>query len=198
MTTMMRPKQGEYHVLDLSDEETVVVVDGEMFSSVNTLTTEHRHVEPLVCSRCHLPVRRHSDSRCAAAAPAPVNTMPYAVINEIHRSIPLRTGRGQNNRENWRAAANRARKEKSATLLAMGGHRRLQPGEVAVVTLTRVSPGKLDDDNLVGSLKYVRDAVALWLGVDDGSRRVKFTYADRLEAPASVDVDIMYVVKAPA
>jgi hypothetical protein len=28
---------------------------------------------------------------------------------------------------------------------------------------------KMDSDNLVGSLKHVRDAVAEWIGVDDGS-----------------------------
>jgi hypothetical protein len=32
----------------------------------------------------------------------------------------------------------------------------------------------LDDDNLVGSLKPIRDAVAKWLGVDDGDKRVRW------------------------
>jgi copper chaperone CopZ len=36
-----------------------------------------------------------------------------------------------------------------------------------VVTLTRVSPGRLDSDGVVGSMKFVRDAVARWIGVDD-------------------------------
>ena len=36
------------------------------------------------------------------------------------------------------------------------------------VTITRCAPRKLDDDNLVSSAKPVIDAVARWLGVDDG------------------------------
>lgn len=40
------------------------------------------------------------------------------------------------------------------------------------VQLTRVSPRSIDSDNLSGSLKAVRDAVAEWLGVDDADDRV--------------------------
>lgn len=38
------------------------------------------------------------------------------------------------------------------------------------VVLNRVGNNKrpMDDDNLRSAFKYVRDAVALWLGVDDG------------------------------
>lgn len=36
------------------------------------------------------------------------------------------------------------------------------------VLITRCAPRKLDDDNLVSSAKPVIDAVARWLGVDDG------------------------------
>ena len=45
-----------------------------------------------------------------------------------------------------------------------------------VVTLTRISVGYLDDDNLRGSFKGVRDAVAEWLGIDDGHERIRFAY----------------------
>ena len=38
------------------------------------------------------------------------------------------------------------------------------------VTLTRIGSRLLDDDNLRGALKAVRDAVAGWLGLDDGPR----------------------------
>ena len=36
-----------------------------------------------------------------------------------------------------------------------------------LVIITRYAPAKLDSDNLQGSAKHVRDAVAEWLGVDD-------------------------------
>lgn len=43
------------------------------------------------------------------------------------------------------------------------------PGPWSVV-LTRVGPKVLDDDNAAASLKGPRDAIAAWLGVDDGPR----------------------------
>jgi hypothetical protein len=36
-----------------------------------------------------------------------------------------------------------------------------------LVTLTRISFGHIDSDNVWGALKHVRDAVAKWLGIDD-------------------------------
>jgi hypothetical protein len=46
-----------------------------------------------------------------------------------------------------------------------------------VVTFTRLSAGELDDDNLAGSCKAVRDGVADWLGVDDRDKRVQWRYS---------------------
>lgn len=96
-------------------------------------------------------------------------------------SIPLRTGRGQNDREHWRARASRVRAEKWAAgwaLLGAYGPRPPWPLPLRV-TLTRGAPsGGLDDDNLAGSLKAVRDAVAEWLEVDDARRDlVRYAYA---------------------
>jgi hypothetical protein len=46
-----------------------------------------------------------------------------------------------------------------------------------VVTLTRYSAKKPDDENSSHSLKAVRDAVADWLGVDDGDEtKVRWRY----------------------
>ena len=45
---------------------------------------------------------------------------------------------------------------------------------VSIVGLRRIP---LDDDNFIGSsCKYVRDAIAASLGLDDGDRRLKFQY----------------------
>ena len=49
----------------------------------------------------------------------------------------------------------------------------------AVVTMIRVSAGKLDDDGLRASLKRVRDGIAKALGVNDGGRFVRFRYGQR-------------------
>lgn len=51
------------------------------------------------------------------------------------------------------------------------------PGSLKwIVILTAYRRRLLDDDNHVGSLKPIRDAVAQHLGVDDGSPRIKFEY----------------------
>lgn len=59
------------------------------------------------------------------------------------------------------------------------------------VTLTRVGPRLLDDDNLRGSLKAVRDAVARWLEIDDRHRElVAYEYEQRLAGKGRVGVEI--------
>ncbi len=52
------------------------------------------------------------------------------------------------------------------------------------VVLTRVAARLLDDDNLRSALKAVRDAVAGWLGLDDGPRS-PITWSYRQETTKS-------------
>lgn len=63
----------------------------------------------------------------------------------------------------------------------------------ARVRLTRVSAGTLDDDNLRGALKGVRDGVADRLGVKDNDPRVTWEYGQakgkRGEYAVLVDVE---------
>lgn len=79
-----------------------------------------------------------------------------------------------NKRQHWRAVYERGEREKAATRAAL--HGRKPPALPALVTITRVSPGVIgDDDGVTASAKHVRDTVARWLGVDDGDRaRVRF------------------------
>lgn len=63
-----------------------------------------------------------------------------------------------------------------------------RPAFPCVVLLTRVAPSSgLDDDNLSGSLKAIRDAMAEWLGLDDRDPRVGWRYAQR-RGPWAVEV----------
>ena len=50
-------------------------------------------------------------------------------------------------------------------------------GLPCVVRLTRLSSGTLDDDNLLGALKGVRDGIADRLGIKDNDPRIEFRYA---------------------
>jgi hypothetical protein len=45
-----------------------------------------------------------------------------------------------------------------------------------IVRIIRVSAGKLDDDNVIGCAKWLRDGIAEALGIDDGGRFVQWRY----------------------
>lgn len=94
--------------------------------------------------------------------------------------VPLRTVSGLNAREHWRARARRVKAERQA-VAAMLWANCMPPAFPCTVLLTRIAPSNgLDDDNLAGALKGVRDEVAKWLGVDDRhSEIVRYRYAQR-------------------
>jgi hypothetical protein len=88
--------------------------------------------------------------------------------------IDLATVSEANARSHHHAKAARARRQREAMSLALYQLGR-QPAELLArgrlrVTFTRLASGTLDDDNLAGAFKACRDAVASWLGVDDGPR----------------------------
>lgn len=90
--------------------------------------------------------------------------------------IPIRTGRGLNDRLHHMVRHRMNQGEQDAVGWMLKGVQR--PQVPCTVKLTRLAPSEgLDDDNLAGSLKNVRDAVAKWIGVDDGDERVRYTYA---------------------
>jgi hypothetical protein len=112
-------------------------------------------------------------------------------------------GRGQNDREHWAAKARRVKRERTRLTtelwLRFRGLMFGDPSEFRarcgagpwLVTLTRLAPSAgLDDDNLAGSFKAVRDELAAWLGVDDGNQhRVRWLYAQR-HAPWGIELRI--------
>ena len=102
--------------------------------------------------------------------------------------VPLRTGRGMNQHEHWRSRNGRNQREQEAVGWMLKTAKR--PRVPCSVLLTRVAPsGGLDDDNLVSSLKNVRDAVAKWIGVDDRERmQVRYRYA-QLRGPWAVRIE---------
>lgn len=52
-----------------------------------------------------------------------------------------------------------------------------------VVTITRVAPRRLDDDNATRACKAIRDQLAELLGVDDGNPAVKWVIEQRRGRP---------------
>jgi hypothetical protein len=102
-------------------------------------------------------------------------------------TVPVRV-KGPNAREHWKARARRVKSERSAVwgsclvevgALGVSGLRAIP--RPLVVTLTRVGARMMDDDNVQGSLKAVRDEVANLLGEDDGpAAPVRWRYGQEL------------------
>lgn len=85
----------------------------------------------------------------------------------MHVDIPIAVVSEANAHTHWRMRQNRAKQQRRAVGLAL--HRFTKPKLPVRVTMTRYSPRKLDSDNLAGAFKHVRDEIAAWYGVDDGS-----------------------------
>lgn len=93
----------------------------------------------------------------------------------IEVRVPIKTVSGLNVREHWRVRSKRVKAERSAVAWAMSCTD--APRLPVVVTLTREGKRVLDGDNLQGSQKAVRDAVADWLGCNDADPRIEWRYA---------------------
>lgn len=106
-------------------------------------------------------------------------------------SIPMRTGKGLNDRGHWRAVATKVKAQRLAVGWALLQLKK--PTEFPlIVVLRRVAPSAgLDDDNLPGSLKATRDAIAAWLGVDDRLRDVVRYVYEQKRGPWAVEIEVM-------
>ena len=92
-------------------------------------------------------------------------------------TVWVRTESEPNKREHWAAKAKRAKRQRAAVANVLQCYQRRQTP--CTVRLSRIAPRKLDDDNYVIALKAVRDEVATWLGVDDGSALVSWEYGEQ-------------------
>lgn len=100
--------------------------------------------------------------------------LPADACPVIELVVPVRIVSEANTRGHWRVKANRVAQQRAATRFALEAHvGPTCPMSVPLlVTLTRMSPRELDDDNLATGCKAVRDEIAKWLGVDDRKRDV--------------------------
>lgn len=104
---------------------------------------------------------------------------------------PYRLQSAPNLREHHHAKAARVRAERQAATLALKvtlANSNVRPP--CVVTMTRVAPRTLDDDNVRGAFKATRDAVAALLGLDDRDERIAWRYGQRKGAPKMYAVEI--------
>jgi len=93
----------------------------------------------------------------------------------------------------WRKLTRLKNQQKAATKLcllkATNNEGQIKPAPPVTVTLTRVGPRRLDDDNLAAAFKFMRDTIAAFLGLDDGSPLYIWRYAQRV-GKYGVDVEI--------
>lgn len=131
-------------------------------------------------------------------------------MNVLEFTVPVRTVSGMNQREHFHARGRRNsvhRKMVALSVLAlcrgrawpskptMRGRRMLEtmqlPVELpAVVTMTRIAPSELDDDNLAASNKAIRDQLADHLGVNDRDTRVRWYSEQRKGKPGEYAVHV--------
>lgn len=107
-------------------------------------------------------------------------TLPFVVVSEANR------------REHWTEGARRAAEQRWAAAAFIRPWRHRLPRLPAVVTLMRIGPGSLlDDDNLARAFKAVRDGVSDVYGVDDGDRRYTWLYDQEPGARSGVRITIV-------
>lgn len=91
--------------------------------------------------------------------------------------LPLRIESVANLREHWAAKAKRTKAHRMAALA-------IKPHPLpCVVTLTRIAPRALDDDNLRSGFKGLRDGIADRLGIADNDPRIEWRYAQERGKP---------------
>jgi hypothetical protein len=100
----------------------------------------------------------------------------------------------------WRVRLKRSRLHRLATMATWAKHvtseqedyiaARLEARKRIAIGLTRISPRRLDTDNVVGACKSVRDQIAHELGVDDGDDRLVWVYDQRKGDEPGVLVEI--------
>lgn len=117
--------------------------------------------------------------------------------------LPIRIVSTMNKREHWTTRSTRTKAHRVAARLSVASAPewpRYKSVPViylpVVVTLTRIAPRELDDDNLSGGFKAVRDGVADALGVDDKDKRVTWRYAQRTGKPKEYGMTITIQGKA--
>lgn len=113
-----------------------------------------------------------------APPPAPPSTLRNEAGDVVGVQWSMRLSGSQNSREHYQAKARRVKAERGAALAICRSYLVKPTSWPVTVRLTRVGPGKPDDDAIPQYLKGVRDGVADFLGVNDGDRsKVRFEYS---------------------
>ena len=100
--------------------------------------------------------------------------------------LPLKIESVANKREHWSEKSKRTKHHRQQACF-MTPARATVP---CIVTMTRIGPRELDDDNLASAFKAVRDGIADKLGVNDNDKRIQWRYAQRKGKPKEYSAEI--------
>ena len=100
----------------------------------------------------------------------------------------LRLDATPNGRAHWTATAKKRAREREVLTRALSGI--TPPAGPWRVVITRIGPRVMDDDNRTASAKGCRDAIAAWLGVDDGDDLVRWEVRGEVARGYAVRVQI--------
>jgi len=103
--------------------------------------------------------------------------------------LPLRIVSVANLREHWSKRAKRAKAHRAAAIAVP------QHPLPCVVTIIRIAPRMLDDDNMQSGAKALRDGIADRLGVKDNDPRVQWLYRQERGDPKQY---LVHVIIEPA
>lgn len=111
------------------------------------------------------------EARVKSAASQPDRVEAFARVEGANvvrlHAKGLRLRNSANEREHWGAKASRVTAEHQLVAAALATVAR-PTGPRYAVTITREGRALMDTDGLAISAKAIRDAIARWLGVDDG------------------------------
>ncbi len=115
---------------------------------------------------------------------------------KIEFDIPVRIVSEANQREHWRTKAKRARMQRRGTdLYAFNNISRNNRDDIqkhgAIIIFTRIAFQLMDDDNLAGAFKAVRDGVCDALDMNDGPKSgLTFRYTQEQGPPKTYAVRV--------
>jgi len=106
-------------------------------------------------------------------------------------TIPgLRLESEANKRDKW-AAVKRAKEQRYSVAIRIASFKRSRPPLPVILTITRIAPRLLDDDNLARACKAVRDEIAKAYSVDDRDDAITWRYSQRTGKPREYACEIL-------
>ena len=110
-------------------------------------------------------------------------------------TLPVRIVSEANSRDHWRKASARKKLHRACAHSMLLRHPLPATDGKVTITMTRIAPRTLDDDNLASGFKATRDGIADWLGIDDGSKRLRWVCEQRKGKQYGAEVAVEWDVE---